>query len=260
MMTEVEMTRMEARLRTAAATFPYPPTPDIAAGVRRRLQRAPSRRPDLRRRWATAVLLAALAAAALLSVPQVRAGLLEVIQIGVIRILLASPTPSATPTGAVTRTPPATAPVLTSVLDLAGETTLAEARELANFTILLPSYPADLGQPDRVFVQDMGGPVVVLVWVDPAQPGTARLSLHQFGPDSFAAEKVQPQLVATTTVNGNPAVWTEGPYLFILRNGKLDQRRLVDGHVLVWEDSGMTYRVETSLTLEEAVKIAESMR
>jgi hypothetical protein len=38
-----------------------------------------------------------------------------------------------------------------------------------------------------------------------------------------------------------------------------DQRRLVSGHVLIWEEDGLTYRLETDLSMEEAVAIAESL-
>src|SRR5574341_1071652 len=137
MMTEAEMTRMEARLRTAAATFHYPPTPDIASSVRQRIRRSNARAERLypsrlRRRLATIAILVALAIVALLSVPEVRARLLDVIQIGVIRILLASPTPTTPPTGTRTLTPRPSPTLLTSILDIAGETTLAEAQQTVN--------------------------------------------------------------------------------------------------------------------------------
>jgi hypothetical protein len=33
----------------------------------------------------------------------------------------------------------------------------------------------------------------------------------------------------------------------------------VDGNTLIWEEQGITYRLESNLSLEEAVKIAESL-
>ena len=62
------------------------------------------------------------------------------------------------------------------------------------------------------------------------------------------------------TVGGRPALWTEGPYILQLQNGDLDFRRLIEGHVLIWVEGGVTYRLETGLPLEEAVKIAESLK
>ena len=127
-------------LRRIAAAFPYPPTPPIAAAVTERLHaaRRPARRPMLH--LGAAALLALLA---LLAVPEARAALWAVLRIGAVRILppTASPAPalpsSPTPTGsAAAATPrlPTPTPVL-SVLDLAGETTLAEAQEQVGFLI-----------------------------------------------------------------------------------------------------------------------------
>jgi hypothetical protein len=138
---------------------------------------------------------------------------------------------------------------------------LADAREETGFPVRLPAYPPDLGPPDRVFLQNPGGPMLVLVWLEPGQPDQVRLSLHQFGPGTFA-QKFEPELVEETTVNGQRALWTEGPYLLqILRNGRvdLDLTRLVSGHVLIWVEGDITYRLETDLPLEEAVRIAESL-
>jgi hypothetical protein len=114
--------------------------------------------------------------------------------------------------------------------------------------------------PDYVFVQDLRGPMVVLVWMDPVDPRKVQHSLHLFGPGTFAMEKSEPVTIETTRINGSPAVWAAGPYLVILRNGDMDIRRLIDGHVLIWEDEGITHRLETGVTLEEAVKIAESLQ
>jgi hypothetical protein len=147
-------------------------------------------------------------------------------------------------------------------LDLAGATTLAEAQAQVNFSIRLPVYPEDLGQPDRVFFQRIGGPAVVLVWLDDTQPDRVRLSLHQLGPGTFA-EKGNPGQVQETTVNGQRAIWAEGPYVLQFRQGRrvdFDLRRLVEGRVLIWVEGQITYRLESSLSMEEAVRVAESLR
>jgi hypothetical protein len=36
--------------------------------------------------------------------------------------------------------------------------------------------------------------------------------------------------------------------------------RLIDGNVLIWENNQITYRLETNLELDEAVRIAESLQ
>jgi hypothetical protein len=244
----------EMILQKVAAQFPYPPTPDIAQAVRLRLGQQPAYRRSYRLAWFAAVVVVFLAA--LLAVPPVRAQLAEWIQVGVVRIFLGGATPTPEPTTLPRPTPT----LLPSLLDLDGETTLDTARQLAGFPVPLPSYPPDLGLPDHVFLQQMDAPFVILVWGDKQHPGKVALSLQIFTPGSVAAEKWSPTTITQTTVNGNDAAWVTGPYLLRLRNGNFDLRRLVEGNVLVWTQDGLTYRLETASSLEEAVKIAESIR
>ncbi len=286
---------LNPRLLVAARALPYPATPDVAAAVRRRLRESRDRgrpmAPARRLAWALAAVL--LLVAGLMAVPQVRAAVVEVLRIGVVRIflgptptepvvptsteepavspaLLLTASPAEAPAAALPTEPQATArptptprpspTPLSSILDLAGETTLAEARSLSGFPIGLPTYPADLGEPDRVFYQDQGGPVVVLVWLVPGQPDQVQLSLQLLSSKSWGTSKLQPRTVQETTVGDRPAVWAEGPYMMIFRNGNAGATRLIEGHVLIWEDDGITYRLETGESLDEAVRIAESLK
>lgn len=256
-MSEQPLDSTEENIRAAARAFAYPPTPNVASGVRRRLA-GPAPAP-LRLKLALTAAAVVAVFASLLAVPEVRAGLVEILRVGAVRIFLVAPTP----TGAASGTPQPTAtlsPPLASALDLAGETTFAEAQARARFTIPLPSYPADLGQPDRVYLQEMGAPVVMLVWLEPGQPDRVRLSLHVIGPGSFAISKIQPRVIRQTSVNGGAAVWAEGPYMVETRNGNYVERWLVSGRVLIWQSGDVTYRLETDRSLEEAVKIAESLK
>ena len=260
----------ETHLRQMVDEFSYPPTPDIAGAVRRRLEQREARPVLLHRQLAWVVVIVLVILAGLMAVPQVRAAVFEILHIGAIRIVPVTPTPTVTPaapafapTSTVSIAAPSPSPTpLSSVLDLAGETTLAEVRAKAGFPVHLPTYPSDLGPPDHVFLQDFSGPVAVLVWMDGTQPHRVRMSLHELGPGTFA-EKIQPPVIQETTVNGQPAVWTEGPHLLqFLRAGQViyDARRLVEGHTLVWTQGDMTYRLETDLSLNEAVRIAASLK
>jgi hypothetical protein len=269
-MNQPSLERWESQIQTIATTFPYPPTPDLSGIVQQRLQteRKPRGPVLFRYQLAWAILLILFVLIGLLAVPQVRAAVVEFLQLGAIRIFLVDPTPTATlplatasPEATATATPLATPTPLASVLDLAGETSLAEAQAKVGFPIRLPTYPSDLGEPDRVFLQELGGAVVVLVWLETDQPQQVRLSLHQLGPGAFA-EKGQPRTIQETTVNGQPALWTEGPY--VLQFQRNDQavyelRQLVSGHVLLWTEGEITYRLETGLPLAEARQIAESL-
>ncbi len=137
--------------------------------------------------------------------------------------------------------------------------TLEEAQKAVPYPILLPSYPPDLGLPDRIFVQEAEGKMTILVWIDPQQPDQVLMSLHLIPPGSWAIDKFDPALVQETTVNGRRAIWAVGPYPLRLRNSDIQFTRLIEGHVLIWTNNDMTYRLETDLSLEEAVKIAESL-
>ena len=128
------------------------------------------------------------------------------------------------------------------------------------FPILLPTYPSDLGRPDKVYLQDLGGSMLILVWLDPVQTGRVRMSLHEIAPGSWAIGKFNPPAIQDTSVNGQPAVWAEGPYMLEARNHNYVNRRLIVGHVLIWAQGKITYRLETDLPLEEAIKIAESLQ
>jgi hypothetical protein len=142
---------------------------------------------------------------------------------------------------------------------LAGETTLEEARTEISFTIRLPAVPADLGAPDRVFVQE-DDQMIILVWLDPNEPDKVRLSLHEIGPGALTITKYEPPILEKTQVDGHEAAWVEGPYLVELATGNMTWRRLVEGKTLIWEADGITYRLESMLSLDEALRIAESLQ
>ena len=101
--------------------------------------------------------------------------------------------------------------------------------------------------------------MVILVWRDPRQSNQIEMSLHIIEAGSWTIEKYQPAAIEETTVHGQRAVWTSGPYPLIFSNGNIDFTRMIDGHVLIWEENQITYRLETDLPLEEAVRIAESL-
>ncbi len=284
----------EQQLRTTAQALRYPPTPDIAPGVTARL-RSDRRAPGTMQRRLTprlrvALVVVALFVLSLLAVPDVRATLGSWLRIGAIEIVLPTPTPlivpteqpimaptalprvatpvpaqqpQATPEPVRTATPVATptATPLASLLDLTGETTLEQARERVRFPIKLPAYPDDLGPPDRVFLQDWDGDIVVLVWLQPGTSDRVRMSLHVMSFDAVGRKFAdQFTLLEETAVHGERAVWVDGPHMLSVytRRSGSSTSRLVTGNVLVWTDDGITYRLEIDSSLDEAVRIAES--
>jgi uncharacterized protein DUF4367 len=262
-MNELEQELFEKRLISISTGLDYPRTPDIAGSVMTRLR--PSTRPRfLSRRLAWSLTVILILFSSLMLIPPARAAIIEFIQIGVVRIFGSPATPPVEETPSIvvpaTATPGPTLPALIPILEeIAGEMTLEEARLTLDFPILLPSYPADLVYPDRIFVQDADGKMAILVWLDPQQPDKVLMSLHFIPRGSWAIDKANPVLIQETSVNGQRAIWAVGPYPLRLHNGDLQFRRLIEGHVLIWEEENITYRLETDLPLEEALKIAESL-
>jgi hypothetical protein len=253
----------ETQVQTIAGGMEYPPTPDIAGAVSTRLRA--STQPRLANRtFSRSLVFTLVLLASLMLIPPVRAAVIEFIEIGIVRIFRADPAPLPeeipAPMFPLTVTPSPTLPALIPFLEeLAGETTLAEAKAATGYPILLPGYPADLGEPDRVFIQDADGPMTILVWIDPQQPSQVLLSLHLIPEGSWAITKMGPDVIEETHVNGRYAVWAQGPYPIQLDNGDLQFRRMIIGHVLIWEEGEVTYRLETDASLEEAIRIAEAL-
>ena len=65
------------------------------------------------------------------------------------------------------------------------------------------------------------------------------------------------------SVNGGQGYWLEGePHEFLYTDGRsvsVERLRLA-GNVLLWEVGGITYRIEGPRTLDEALRIAYSLR
>lgn len=257
----------ETRMRSIAQRMNYPRTPEIAGRVLPRIQ--PMRKPRFfSRRLVWSLTLIVVLLFSLMLIPPVRAAVLEFIQIGVVRIF---PRPTETPIDAIqtatpqpfaptTSTPYAPDDLLPLLNELAGKTTLADAQTRVKYSILLPTYPPDLGAPDLVFVQDADGAMTVLVWLDPNDSKKVLMSLHFILEGSWAIGKGVPENILETQVNGQRAYWGEGPYPLHLYNGDLEFTRLIEGHVLIWAVDNVTYRLETDSTLQEAIKVAESLQ
>ena len=260
-------TNFEARIRSIANAMEYPRTPNIAGVVTARLGFPP--RPRFRSKaLALSLTILVVLISSLMLIPPARAAILEFIQIGVVRIFRAEQTPISPPEKEspftqvpVTVTPlPAPQPLIPLLRDLIGEATLEQAQKSVDYPILLPSYPSDLGKPDHIFVQDADGAMAILVWLDPQNPDQVLMSLHFVPAGSWAVKKMEPTVIQATNVNGQRAIWTTGPYPLKLENGDVQYRRMISGHVLIWENGDITYRLETDLTLREAIKIAESLQ
>lgn len=239
----------ERRIAMTAKQFPYPETPDLRAGVFARVTSGAAGPAFIRRlAWG---MLALLLVASLVTavVPAARAALVEVIQMGSIRLRLGPDATNAQAGQGIEITWPP---------DFAGKTTLAEARQSFPYPVRLPSPSTGLGDPDLVFAPDAPAESVILIWLSP-DGRMPRLALFELAP-SAVYKKQSMTVVERTEVAGQPAIWASGPYLVEIQDGDLAERRLIEGNVLIWSVGELTYRLETGASLPQAVSIAEELK
>lgn len=188
--------------------------------------------------------------------------------------LLATATPIATPpTPWLTPTITATPATIGERLRLGREVTLDEARRQARFPVLVPTLP-DLGPPDAAFfgIPPVGGQVA-LVWRGrPALPAAAQTGVGlllteftgQLDPNFLKKIPGEGTRLEGVTVNGNQGYWFEGdPHEFAYQdaNGQFTTATTrLAGNVLIWEQGGVTFRLEGARTKAEALRIAASVR
>src|SRR5262245_6435549 len=158
-MTELERELFEKQLMSIAKGLEYPRTPNIVGSVMTRLRASTRPRFAFRKlAWSLTIILVLFSS--LMLIPPARAAILEFIQIGIVRIFrrpteapidgIQTATPdSITPETATPSLPSST--LIPSLRRIAGHTTLANAQQIVNYSILLPTYPPDLGPPDYVF-------------------------------------------------------------------------------------------------------------
>jgi hypothetical protein len=243
----------------------YPPTRDLAAGVRARLEERGSsgrgawRRP---RRWLllAAILLVALAAALLLS-PGARATLSRWLAVpGVVFITHpAHPIPTPAPAGAA--------------LDLGMPVSLDAARHAVPYRVLVPAL-AGFRAPDEVYLGDVPRQVALVYRARrslPAAGGTGvGLLLTEFegslDPEqAFYFKGLAPgTTLRRVTVDGEQGYWLSGhPHLFFYappgQSPQAENIRLAT-NTLLWQRGGLTLRLESALDLDQALQVAASVR
>ena len=177
-----------------------------------------------------------------------------------------APTPSRAPTPTPTVGPPG------STLGLGRIVTLDEARTAVDYPIILPT-DTRLNAPDLVWLDDVGR--VTMLWL--ARPGLTTivepgisLIVTEF-PGHMDEGYFQKILQGGTTietvkVGESTGYWITGdPHEFVYvgpgptGEPTFENRRLV-GDTLAWSVGDVTYRLETSLGKDEAIRVAESMR
>jgi hypothetical protein len=237
------MAELDLALRELGRHVEFPPTPDLASGVRRRL--GERRRIWWQRPAVVALAVLGVAIGAVLAVPPARTAMLDWLGIRGARITR------------VEKLPPAPA---VGNLDLGRRLTLAEARRRAPW-LLVPSAEG-VGAPDLVsFSAAIPGGKITLLW------GTRRdvhLLLTEFRGEAFVEKLVEPGAkVELLQVDGSRGAWVGGSHVLVYRdrNGLVreDTSRLA-GKTLLWQRGQVTLRLEGDFSKQEALRIARSAR
>ncbi len=258
-----EYGEIDVLLHASAKAFAYPRTPNIAAGVFIRLDdegqshaiagsfidslRQTFARPALR--VAAAVLLvAAVAVGSALAVPQSREALADFFGLSHVKIEI----------GPVLGPPP---PVL-SPASFAEPATLGSAQDRVDFAIRLPAIDGTRMTPDAVYVEGRSPGAEVVITVYEAED----FDLYQSANGFFGKGGIPTSdVIQDASVSGQEAIWISfGGHIASSLDGQgrvfIETERTVERATLLWEETGVTYRLETSLSLEEAIRIAESLR
>lgn len=280
------MDRLEALLVEVGPLLAYPPTGDLSGAVVARLRLAPRSQAEpfsarlgawlgLRRRparvpgaawgrrpaWglvaATLAVFVLAGSAALALSPAARHAVAGWLGLRGVRITLHADGPLPSPRF--------------QLLDLGDRVRLADAQERVPFRILLP-----VGlEPDEVYVDEVvvpGGQVSAVYAEGPGLPKASLLGAGMLVSEfrgQIDREPLQKEIhpgstdVRSVTVNGGPGYWIEGrPHLvfFVDERGRpISQTVRLAGNVLLWEQGGLTLRLESALSLEGALAIAESI-
>ena len=263
---------LESELRSLALAIDYPPERDIAAAVRERIAARPTFRlgPAARAAWglrriaaslrqpAFAATMVVVAASLFLMVsPSARVAVADWLGFDDVRVTFDEP-------------PVRPQPPVGDDLRLGAKVTLAQARSLVDFDVLVP---AELGAPDEVYYQEfVSDGQISLVYRErddlPGARGTrVGAIVTQFEADFLDQEfyqKFPPRRAAVQEVEvaGVRGVWIDRPHAIIFRgaDGTVDtEDARLSGPSLIWEKDGIVYRLESTLPLNRAVTVAESL-
>lgn len=268
------------RLHDLAGEVAYPPTPEIAPVVRQRITGASIERRErsgLRRpRWqrALVVALGCLLVLGLLTAafPPTRRAIAQRLGLRNVSIVV-MPVPLPTATAILTVPTRATTTVSLAERQLGAPATLAQAQMQVNFPIRVPTAPG-YAIPDAVSVGMLppGGRVALVYRAHPdasaAIPDTdIGLLVTEFrgGLDAglFTKGVSSAGALESVQVGNAPGYWIAGGLrLFLYRDasGAIVQDTIrTAGNTLLWERDGVVYRIETTLSRDEALRVAASI-
>lgn len=279
--------QLEQALTELGTQVAYPAARPLAASVRARLlaERAQAgqaatrtsrtARPPVWRRVAMALLAVVVAAGAVLAAsPDARTAVAQWLYLRGVVIFYAPPraTPAPTPLG--------------THLQLGGRLSLGAAQRRVHYHIQVPTLTV-LGAPNEVYVGVPAGDNLNVTGQAPLGKQTALLyragamlprigrtdigmlltevpgnpGVEQIFYAKFVAPGTRLQLVA---VQGTVGYWLSGrPHLFFYTDPRgiiITESVRLAGNVLLWGHNGLTLRLESALTKDVAVRIANSLR
>ncbi len=221
--------------------FPETPSFDgILAALPDRV--APARRG---RPWLGVAAAVIAVAALILTVPPARRAVADLLGLGAVRVTVVNELPAATAFKA----------------DLGTMVSLDEAAAAAPFPLLVPGG----AEPDTVFLREVDLVAVTQVFGTGKQP---RLILTQVGgaADRQVIEKMVPGegAIERVRVGESEGLWLSGPphtVSFITsQGGRVPDPPRLAGNTLIYEQDGVTIRIEADVDLTTALAIAESLK
>lgn len=240
------MPELELALRQLGGLVEFPPEPDLAAGVRRRLGESPARRWAPRRLVAVALAVVVLAVGAAMAVPSARTAVLEWLGIKGVKVTRVDKLPEVS---------------LLSDRGLGDPVTLAEARRRAPG--LVEPHLKNLSPPDEVyFSAGVPGGQATFLW---GTKSKTRLLMTQSPGEVFAEKTLGPRTEAEVAdVDGRSGVWFSGDahyFVYRDRRGRIrEETARLAGNTLLWQHGELTVRLEGELSKSEALEIARSVR
>jgi hypothetical protein len=229
------MADLETALRQLGSDVAFPPTPDIASAIRGGLER-----PRFwRRPVAIALAIVAVAAiAAAFAVPQSRSAILDWLGLRHVSVVRVEKLPVVPANGG---------------LDLGQRVTLDDAKRRAPW-LLLPD-----SDPDSVWLNEsIPGGKVSLVW---GTPSNVRLLLTELSGRAYVEKIIDGDTQVERVKIGTAGAWFQGQHVVMVqdRDGRFhDTHARLARNTLVWQQGGVTLRLEGGLTKDEALRIART--
>jgi hypothetical protein len=222
---------LERDLVALAVVVDLPAERDLAPAVLSRLHK-PTHAGRWRRAAGIAALVLVVGLAATMAVPDARTAVLRFLGIKGAVVIRVDELP-----------PAAKAPA-----EFGESVGIAEAERVVGFRPLLVGGR----DPDDVRIDRFSPSFIMLVYGEPQ----IRLRLIQMVGGTIEKYALAEQRVERVKVDGRPGIWVEGRHVV---SGLFGLPRLA-GNVLIWEQDGLTLRLEGRFTKEQALDLARSVR